>query len=146
MSPPSKLSRVCIGPPILQDDQTQGRFNLSWDPLPCHLQNGADVSGYIVQYTQQSTGVVRKISNSHASFLCDQEPNGPFSCRVANSESLFKPNQRYSFQVAVQNRHGDGSFSDPVTVESIPIPISQGIVANNHGCCCIIHYQIKFIS
>ena len=47
---------------------------------------------------------------------------------MANSESLFKPNKRYSFQVGVQNRHGDGSFSDSVTAESIPIPISQGIV------------------
>ena len=40
------------------------------------------------------------------------------------TNSLFSPNQMYSFQVAARNRHGDGSFSDPVTAESIPIPIS----------------------
>ena len=125
MSPPPKLPRVCIGPPTLQVDQTQGRFNLSWDPLPCHLQNGADISGYIIQYTQLSTGVATRVSDHHPRFLCGQEPGGPFSCRVAYS--WFKPNQTYSFQVAARNRHGDGFFSDPVTAESIPIPISQGI-------------------
>ena len=128
MSPPSKLSIVCIGPPTLPEDQTQGRFNLSWDPLPCHLQNGADILGYIVQYTQLSTGVETRVSNRHTSFLCGQEPGSPYSCRVASSNLLFKPNQMYSFQVAAHNRHGDGSFSDPVTAESIPIPISQSIV------------------
>ena len=127
MSPPSKLSIVCIGPPTLPEDQTQGRFNLSWDSLPCHLQSGADISGYIINYTQLSTGTTTRVSNHHASFLCDQEPGSPYSCRVANS--LFKPNQMYSFQVAAYNSHGDGSFSDPITADSIPIPISQGIVS-----------------
>ena len=139
MSSPPKLPRVCVGPSALPGDMAQGRFNISWDPLPCHLQNGADISGYIIQYTQLATGVAIRISNRHPSFLCGLESGGSYSCRVANS--LFRLNQMYSFQVTAQNRHGDGSFSDPVSVESIPIPIPQGIVANNHGCCCIIHYQ-----
>ena len=128
MSPPPKLPRVCVGISTLPEDLAMalGRFNISWDPLPCHLQNGADISGYIIQYTQLATGVALRISNRHASFLCGQESGGPYSCRVANS--LFRLNQTYSFQVAARNNHGDGSFSDPVTTESIPIPISQGIV------------------
>ena len=128
MSPPSKLPRVCVGTSTLPEDQAMvlGRFNISWHPLPCHLQNGADISGYIIQYTQLATGVAIRISNHHASFLCGQESGGPYSCQVANS--LFRLNQTYSFQVAARNSHGDGSFSDPVSVESIPIPISQGIV------------------
>ena len=64
-------------------------------------------------------GEVTTISNHHASFLCGQESGGPYSCRVANS--LFRPNQMYNFQVTARNRHGDGSVSDPVTTESIPI-------------------------
>ena len=141
MSPPPKLPRVCVGPSTLPEDQDMalGHFNISWDPLSCHLQNGADISGYIILYTQLATGVAIRTSNRHAGFLCGQESGGPYSCRVANS--LFRLNQTYSFQIAARNSHGGGSFSDPVSVESIPIPISQGIVANNHSCCCIIHYQ-----
>ena len=139
MSPPPKLPRVCVGPSNLPEDMAQGRVNISWDPLSCHLQNGADISGYIIQYIQLSTGVTTSFSNHHISYLCGQESGGPYSCRVANS--LFRANQMYSFQVAARNSRGDSSFSDPVSVESIPIPISQGIVANNHSCWCIIHYQ-----
>ena len=52
MFPPSKLSRVCIGPSTHPKDLTQGRLNISWDPLPCHLQNGADIIAYTIKYTQ----------------------------------------------------------------------------------------------
>ena len=69
--------------------------------------------------------------------MCGQESGGPYSFWVANS--LFRLNQTYSFRVAARNSHGDGSFSDPVSVESVPILISQGIVANNHSCCYIIN-------
>ena len=133
MSPPPKLPRICVGLSTLPEDLPQGRVNISWDPLPCHLQNGADISGYTIQYSPLPNGEATTISNRHGSFLCGQESGGPYSCRV--SSTLFRLNQMYSFQVAAQNSHGDGSFSDPVSVESIPIPISQGIVANNHSCC-----------
>ena len=126
MSPPSTLSRVCIGPSTLPEDWTQGRFNISWDPLPCHLQNGADVSGrYTIQYTQLSTGVASTVSNHHTNFLCRQEPGGPYSCRMAYM--FFNRNQTYTFQVAARNNNGVGSFSDPIT-KFIPITLtSQGI-------------------
>ena len=145
-SPPSKLFRVCIGPPTLPEDQTQGRFNLSWDPLPCHLQNGADISGYTIQYTQLSTGVARMISNHHTSLLCDQESGGPYSCRVVSS--LFRSYRMYAFQVAAQNNEGIGSFSDPIT-KLIPIMMSQGsesVIITHFAthCFCRIH-QFKFI-
>ena len=125
MSPPSKLSRVCIGPSTYPEDHRQDKFNISWDPLPCHLQNGADISSYTIQYTRLSTGVATTISNLHDNLQCVQEPGGPFSCRVANS--LFSFNEMYSFKVASRNNFGESPFSNPVT-KSIPIVLSQGMM------------------
>ena len=73
-----------------------------------------------------STGVATRISNSHEDLLCGQEPDGPYSCRVANL--LFISDEPYTFQVAARNKEGFGSFSDPIT-KSIPILniTSQGI-------------------
>ena len=109
--PPSQLKRVCVGPPT--SPQHQGRVNISWDPLPCHLQNGADISGYIIQYTHLPNGASTNISSSGGRVICRQEPDGPYSC-VARA-SLFIAGVVYSFQVAIKNSHGVGSFSDPVT-------------------------------
>ena len=109
--PPSQLQRVCVGLPTLP--QHQGRVNISWDPLPCHLQNGANISGYIIQYTRLPNGTSTNISSSDGRLNCCQEPGGPYSC-VAPA-SLFIPGVTYSFQVAAQNSHGVGSFSNPVT-------------------------------
>ena len=125
MSLPSKLSRVCIGPSTLLEDQRQGRFNISWDPLPCHLQNGTGISGYTIQYTRLSISIATTISNCHASLQCAQELGGPYSCQVTSV--LFNSNEMYSFQVAARNKFGDGSFSDPIT-KSIPIILSQGMM------------------
>ena len=107
---PSQVSRVCVGPPT--SPQHQGRVNISWDPLPCHLENGADVANYIIQYTLLSTGVPTNISSSDSRLLCHQEPGGPYSCVAATS--LFISDETYIFQVAAQNVFGVGSFSAPV--------------------------------
>ena len=98
---------MCVGPSTSL--QHQGRVNISWNPLPCHLQNGADIS-YIIEYTNLSTGVSRNISRPDRE--CRQEPGGPYSCVVA--ASLFIPNVTYSFQVAAQNVYGIGSFNIPI--------------------------------
>ena len=42
------LSRVCVEPSTLPEDITQGQINISWEPLSCHLQNGADIFGNII--------------------------------------------------------------------------------------------------
>ena len=115
-SPPSVLPRVCVGPsssPLL------GRVNISWDPLPCHLQNGADIADdYTIQYTSLSPSVTRTTHDFHSEVQCSQEIGGLYSCVLA--ESLFLSNQSYSFQVAVRNDYGEGSFSDPINV-SLPV-------------------------
>ena len=117
-SPPSMLLRVCVGPSI--SPQYLGRVNISWDPLPCHLQNGADISDYIIQYTPLSTGMTTRITSSHGDVNCSQEVGGTYSCVVTESSPLISSNQSYSFQVAAQNNNGDGSFSDPINV-SLPV-------------------------
>ena len=120
--PPAIPSRVCVGPSI--SPQHQGRVNISWDPLPCHLQNGADITDndYIIQYTCLSTGVTAVIHSFHSDVQCSQEVDGgPYSCVVA--ESRVPSNQAYSIQVAAQNNpYGEGSFSDPINVT---LPVSS---------------------
>ena len=109
-SPPSMLSKVCV-----ESSSTfrNRRSNISWDLLPCHLQNGTDIIGYIIQYTRLSTGEATNISSSSARLICRQESGGPYSC-VAPASS-FIVNVAYSFRVAAQNIFGVGSFSNPVT-------------------------------
>ena len=115
-SPPATLPRVCVGPST--SPQHQGRVNISWDPLPCHLQNGADISFYIMQYIRLPNSVAIKITRSHHGVNCNQEVGGLYSCVVA--ESRIPNNQAYSFQVAAVNNYGEGSFSDPINV-SLPV-------------------------
>ena len=114
-SPPSMLSRVCAGPPTSLEDQIQGQFNISWEPLPCHLQNGADIIDYIIQYTHLPNGEPINISSSDNRLECHQDSGGHYSC-VAHF-SLFTFGETYSFQIAAQNIYGVGSFSNPVIAE-----------------------------
>ena len=109
-APPSQLLTVCVGPP--SSPEYLGRRNISWDPLPCHLQNGADIIGYIIQYTRLSTGVETNISSSSRSLICPRESGGPSSCLAP--ASFFIVNVAYSFRIAAQNNFGVGSFSNPV--------------------------------
>ena len=117
-SSPAALPRVCVGPST--SPQHQGRVNISWDPLPCHLQNGADVTSYIINYTILSTGVTMRITSSRSDVQCSEEIGGLYSCVIAESPSLIFSNQEYSFQVSAVNNYGDGSFSNPVNV-SLPV-------------------------
>ena len=120
-SPPEILPRVCVGP-SKSSSQHQGRVNISWDPLPCHLQNGADVtgSGYIIQYTHLSTGVTIRVSSAG----CGREVGGIYSCAVNlnNNNIIINQLEAYSIQVAAMNNHGEGSFSDPIRVT---LPVSS---------------------
>ena len=114
---PSQLPRVCVRSEL----GSQGRVNISWDPLPCHLQNGANIRDYIIQYTILPGGQPKLIySSTDSKVKCRQEPGGPYSCLAASS--LFIPRVTYSFQVAAQNSFGVGSFSNSV----ITVYASQG--------------------
>ena len=112
-SVPSKVRTVCVGP------AAQSKLNLHWDPLPCHLQNGADITGYTIQYRPTSGGEAQNVSSTQ--MTCGQESGGPYRCIIAGS--LFNPFQMYTFQVAAINDYGIGPFSDPV----LAIISQQGI-------------------
>ena len=71
---PSQLPRVCVGPQL----GSQGRVNISWDPLPCHLQNGDNIRDYIIQCTNLPDGQPKLIySSTDSKVECHQEPGGP---------------------------------------------------------------------
>ena len=105
---PSQLSRVCAGPD--RSDSSGDKFNISWDPLPCHLQNGADITGYIIQYRLTSGGEAQNVSS--AQMTCGQESGGLYNCLMRGH--FFIPFQAYTFQVAAINSYGVGPFSSPV--------------------------------
>ena len=120
------FSRVCVGP------SHGGQSNISWDPLPCHLQNGADIIGnnYIIQYTHLAVGEPTNISSSRSDnkLECHQDSSGHYTCLTY--ASLFAFGETYSFQVAARNIYGVGSFSNPV----IAVYGSQG-----SSCFCTWH-------
>ena len=91
---------------------TANKRNISWDLLPCHLQNGADITGYIIQYSPTSGGVAQNISSSDSRVDCSVESGGPYRCLLPYS--LFATGVPYSFQVAAVNRYGAGPFSGQV--------------------------------
>ena len=93
----------------------KSQLSISWDPLPCHLQHGSDVTGYILQYSLAGTTEMRSIKlniSADDRLSCRQEPVGPYRCYLTSS--LLLEDQLYTFQVAAVNRYGIGPFSDPV--------------------------------
>ena len=117
-SPPPVLPRVCVGRSTVP--KYLGKVNISWDLLPCHLQNGADITSYNILYTRLSTGVTIRIPSSSGNVECSPQFGGLYSCVVANS--LIPNNQAFSIQVAAQSDNGEGSFSDPINIST---PISS---------------------
>ena len=113
--PPSQLQRVCVGPPTSSAQQTLRRLNISWDPLSCHLQNGANITSYTIQYTRLPNGTPSNISSHDSRLECRQVADGPYSCLAYASLFITTPGEIYRFQVAAQSVRGIGSFSNPVT-------------------------------
>ena len=107
---PSQVSHVVAEMDTL--DQLKSRLSISWDPIPCHLQNGADITDYIIQYSLTSTSEVKSISTSDDRLSCRQQPVGPYSCYFTSS--LLLEDQLYTFQVAARNGYGVGPFSSAI--------------------------------
>lgn len=119
ISPPSKIPHVHVGSDLLDPNS---RLSIFWYPLPCHLQNGDDVTSYILLYSfANSEEVNRTISTSDDILNCNQEPLGPYRCYLTSS--LLLEDELYTFQVAAVNGIGVGPFSDPVNATLY----SQGI-------------------
>ena len=113
-SPPSVLPRVCVGPSTLPEHR--GRLNIFWELLPCCLQNGADITNYIILCTPKSTGATTRISSTSGMVECSQEFGDLYLCVVATS--LIPNSQAISIQVAAQSDNGEGPFSDPINIST----------------------------
>ena len=113
--PPSKLQQICVE--HLSGDHT--RLNISWEPLPCHLQNGANITSYNIRYrlASDSGDRVQTLSSVSKRFDCRQEPGGPYRCltKILTDSTRLMQNKKYIFQVAVVNNQLNGSYSDPVS-------------------------------
>ena len=94
--------------------RTSNNLNISWDLLPCHLQNGADITGYIIQYGPTFGGEAQNVSRSDSQAYCGVESGGPYKCLFSDSVLDTTTGVSYTFQVAAVNRYGAGPFSDPV--------------------------------
>ena len=103
---------MCVGPPI------HNKLNIFWDLLPCHLQNGADITGYIIQYSRTSGGEAQNISSSDNQLTCEVYGGRYQQClSLSTVITYFTSGSSYTFQVAVVNSNGVSPFSDPVISE-----------------------------
>ena len=109
---PSQLSSISV-----EESQTTGpsaAVNISWNPLPCLRQNGANITDYIVQYSPTSGGdlAARNLSALESfDIICGHISDSCYSCLLS---CLLFLSEEYSFRVAAKNRHGVGPFSVPV--------------------------------
>ena len=119
-----------------------GRVNISRDLLPCHLTNGADISGYIIQYSSPSDNE-RNISTSDKLLeeVCHSERDHRYTCLLSQTSRLLQNGVTYTFRVAARNRYEVGPFSEPVfgmiDITSIVINCCYyGKYCGCHNCVC----------
>lgn len=123
-SVPSKLLKVCAR-------QVSGRINITWEHLPCHLQNGASVTRHIIQYShseqetinitvpaRQSTELTVTDSNNNVIIRmdCSTEFGSQHLIQCVSNPTIVIPGRVYIIQVAAVNMYGAGPFSDPIYV------------------------------
>ena len=100
---------MCLG------QQIQGSVNIFWNLLSCQLQNGADITGYIIRYCCTSGGEARNISSSDNQLTCGEVSGRRYRCLLPIL--WFTPRSSHIFQVSAVNRYGVGPFSDPIIRE-----------------------------
>ena len=112
-SAPSQISGVSVVES--QSAESDAAVEISWNILPCLLQNGANVSDYIIRYSPTLGGdlAARNLTATNSfNVICGAAAGGRYSCLL--SRMLFHSVRSYSFQVAATNRYGVGRFSTPV--------------------------------
>ena len=109
-SEPSKVPNVCAE--VDRNDHLNRELRISWDHLPCHLQNGANIAHYIIHYNTTSGREVETIlTNDHGGI------NTHCGLSGCSWQCFILPmylNEIYTFQVAAHSSNGDGQLSDPV--------------------------------
>ena len=97
---PGQVPRICV---------TSKPANISWDPLPCRLQKGVNITGYIIQYSHIPTENSYNITVS-AQLSCILDPVSVCSYPI---NSTFTNERNVIIQVAAMNSRGQvGPFSD----------------------------------
>ena len=139
MFTPSKITRVCAAPEL--PPTQQGRVNISWDLLPCHLTNGADVRDCIIEYSSPS-GDKRNVSTSEIRMqtACHPEYDHRYRCLLSDPW-LLQNGVTYTFRVAARNTYGVRPFSDLVVgMIGITSIVNHCCNYGKHcGCSCVYY-------
>ena len=97
---------------------------ISWDPLPCHLQNGADITDYIIQYRRTSGGEARNYFTGSDESETGVDSEHFIICDEVSTQTKIRyrcllpiPESSYIFRIAAINRFGVGPLSDPVIAD-----------------------------
>ena len=93
--------------------RSTGGVNISWDALPCHRQNGADIAHYFLRYRTPRGGPGDIIFSCSKSNLHYESGANRYSYQMPLSAFLDGTNS-YTFQVAANNSHGRGPLSASV--------------------------------
>lgn len=118
-SAPSQLLSVCVRAEVMQ----HGIVIIFWDPFPCHLQNGADITDYIIQYRRTSGGEARNYFTGSDESETGVDPEHLICDEVSTLTKIRYrcllpiPESSYIFQIAAINRFGVGPLSDPVIAD-----------------------------
>ena len=123
-STPSIISSVCIE---LESEHEYG-LNISWNLVPCHLHDGADMYGYRIRYslvsnrTSSHSMVTISTTERHDGVDCHAERRDSFTCLLSAQPLSIVDREQYQFQVAAANRFGTGPFSEPINVSPSSLP------------------------
>ena len=107
-SAPSQLSRVCAR-------RSEGGVNISWDALPCHRQNGADITSYVIRHSSsRSISTDINLSSSKSNLLRFYRSGANRYDYQIPLSTFLDGVVTYTFQVSARNSHGLGPFSTSV--------------------------------
>lgn len=119
-STPLIISNVCIE----RESQYEYGLTISWNLGPCHLHNGADISGYLLRYSpisdstsSHSLVIISTTEHHHDDRVdCHVKIRGSFTCLLTAQPLSIVEKEHYQFQVAAFNKFGAGPFSEPINV------------------------------
>ena len=93
-----------------------GGVNISWDALPCHSQNGADITSYVIRHRSgRSISTDINLSSSKSNLLRFHKSGANRYGYQIPLSTFLDGVVTYTFQVSAQNSHGLGPFSTSVS-------------------------------